>query len=165
MEKKKKHLVKIKSIKKKILKKKLEKKKALKKKFKKKVKKKKKTKGDELTTGQKLADKLTGFGGSWTFILSLLIFLVLWMIANVIIIMFVWDPYPFILLNLVLSCLAAIQAPIILMSQKRQVERDRIKADRDYSVNRKAEREIEYLQKQLKTLRHYVRDDLKSRRK
>jgi uncharacterized membrane protein len=129
---------------------------------KKKTKKKKKNhdQGQELTTGQRLADKITGFGGSWTFIISLFVFLTLWMIANVILILFVWDPYPFILLNLVLSCLAAIQAPIILMSQNRQMERDRIKADRDYGINRKAEREIAHLQKQLKSMRRLVREDL-----
>lgn len=110
-----------------------------------------------LTQGQRLADKITGFGGSWTFIMSLFIFLILWMLANVIMIIESWDPYPFILLNLVLSCLAAMQAPIILMSQNRQAERDRAKAERDYYVNRKAEREIALLQEELTAFKELLK--------
>ncbi len=99
------------------------------------------------TFGQKAADSLTKWAGSWTFILMFGVFLVLWMIINgYLMIQYKlgepWDPYPFILLNLVLSCLAAIQAPIILMSQNRQAEKDRLKAEYDYAVNRKAEKEI-----------------------
>ena len=99
------------------------------------------------TLGQKSADILTKVAGSWAFIISFLVFIGLWMYFNVhIFIQYQlgkpWDPYPFILLNLVLSCLAAIQAPIILMSQNRQSQRDRIKAEYDYKINKKAEQEI-----------------------
>ncbi len=99
------------------------------------------------TFGQKASDKLTKVAGSWGFIISFLIFIGLWMYFNVHILIQYhlgnpWDPYPFILLNLVLSCLAAIQAPIILMSQNRQTQRDRIKAQHDYHINKKAEEEI-----------------------
>ncbi len=102
-----------------------------------------------LTFGQISADKLTEFAGSWAFIIGLLIFLLLWIFVNVQMFIYRWDPYPFILLNLLLSCLAALQAPIILMSQNRQAERDRINARYDYLVNRKAEREINNMQKDL----------------
>jgi uncharacterized membrane protein len=101
------------------------------------------------TLGQKAADGLAKWAGSWTFILSFLFFLVLWMLANIYAWTQQWDPYPFILLNLVLSCLAALQAPIILMSQNRQSEKDRQKAEYDYAVNRKSERKIEEIQKQM----------------
>ena len=105
----------------------------------------------KLTTGQKTADWLTEWAGSWTFILSFLIILLLWIIINSTWIIFgrSWDPYPFILLNLFLSMLAALQAPIILMSQNRSTERDRQRVKYDYLVNRKAEREIQELRKQL----------------
>jgi uncharacterized membrane protein len=104
-----------------------------------------------LTIGQKAADWITKWAGSWYFIISFLIFLGLWMTVNTTWIIFgkAWDIYPFILLNLVLSCLAALQAPVILMSQNRGVERDRQRAEYDYAVNRRAEREILQLQKQL----------------
>ena len=93
------------------------------------------------TFGQKASDALTKAAGSWTFIISFLILVGLWMYFNVnILIQYQlgkpWDPYPFILLNLVLSCLAAIQAPIILMSQNRQYQRDRIKSEYDYKINK-----------------------------
>ena len=94
------------------------------------------------TFGQKASDKLSKWAGSWTFILSFFVFLGLWMVSNVLMWVREWDPYPFILLNLVLSCLAAIQAPIILMSQNRTAQRDRLKAEFDYKVNRTAEKEI-----------------------
>lgn len=102
-----------------------------------------------LTIGQKAADKLTKYAGSWAFIISFVFFLVLWMIVNIYAWIGSWDPYPFILLNLVLSCLAAIQAPIILMSQNRSAEKDRQRAEYDYAVNRKAERENLQIIKQL----------------
>lgn len=104
-----------------------------------------------LSIGQKAADWLTKWAGSWAFIISFGIVLIIWMTANVSWLIFgkIWDPYPFILLNLVLSCLAAMQAPIILMSQNRQTERDRSRAEYDYAVNRKAEKEITDIQKQL----------------
>src|SRR5210317_292080 len=96
-----------------------------------------------LSLGQKAADALTKWAGSWTFIISFAVFLFLWMIVNVSWMVFgsVWDPYPFILLNLVLSCLAAIQAPIILMSQNREAQKDRLRSEYDYKINRKAARE------------------------
>ena len=100
--------------------------------------------------GQKAADRISSFGGSWTFIGIFFFFLFFWIILNsYLLAKRPYDPYPFILLNLVLSCLAAIQAPIILMAQNRQAERDRIQAKYDYAVNRKAEREIEDMQKDL----------------
>ncbi len=103
-----------------------------------------------LTYGQKLADKIADFGGSWPFIIIFLSFLVVWMIIN-----FYWlsnkgfDPYPFILLNLILSCLAALQAPIIMMSQNRQEDKDRERAEYDFKVNLKAETEIRLLHEKL----------------
>ena len=103
------------------------------------------------TLGQKAVDKLTSFAGSWTFILLFFLFLMLWMLVNTSWLIFgkAWDETPFIMLNLILSCLAAIQAPIILMSQNRQSQKDRLKAEYDYQVNRKAERGIEEIKKQL----------------
>jgi len=103
----------------------------------------------KMTLGQRASDALSRIAGSWGFITSFLVFLVLWMAANVYAWLNTWDPYPFILLNLVLSCLAAIQAPVILMSQNRQSEKDRHKADYDYRVNRKTEKEVEEILKQL----------------
>jgi len=96
------------------------------------------------TFGEKAADNLTRIAGSWGFILAFLGFLVLWILFNVTWVIFwrTWDPYPFILLNLLLSCLAAIQAPIILMSQNRQGQKDRQRSEYDYAVNRKAAHEI-----------------------
>jgi len=99
------------------------------------------------TFGQKAADWITKWAGSWTFILSFFIFLTIWIILNFYFLIEYkigkpWDPYPFILLNLVLSCLAAIQAPVILMSQNRTSQRDRLKAEFDYRINKKAEKEI-----------------------
>lgn len=99
--------------------------------------------------GMKASDKLAKWGGSWVFISLFAVFIVIWMAINLYALFTVWDPYPFILLNLVLSCLAAIQAPVILMSQNRAAERDRVKAERDYAVNRKSEREVELIKKDL----------------
>ncbi len=101
------------------------------------------------TLGQRAADKLTKWAGSWTFIISFIFIMVLWILANIYAWIKAWDPYPFILLNLLLSCVAAIQAPIILMSQNRANQKDRQRAEYDYSVNRKAEKEIEQVHKQL----------------
>ena len=109
------------------------------------------------TIGQKAADALAKWAGSWTFIISFFIFLGLWMAANVYMWVQQWDVYPFILLNLVLSCLAAIQAPVILMSQNRASERDRLRAEYDYKVNRKAEREIQELRKQLNRIEEKIK--------
>jgi uncharacterized membrane protein len=104
------------------------------------------------TFGQKSADGIAKWAGSWTFILSFLILLGLWMAANVYAWINTWDPYPFILLNLVLSCIAALQAPVILMSQNRQAQKDRVKAEYDYRVNRKAEKYIEEILKRVKSI-------------
>ena len=102
------------------------------------------------TLGQRVADKVASFGGSWTFIIIFFIFLLAWMFLNF------WmlhnkgfDPYPFILLNLILSCLAAIQAPIIMMSQNRQEDKDRERAEHDYKINLKAELEIKLLSEKI----------------
>ena len=104
------------------------------------------------TFGQRAADNLTKLAGSWMFIGLFAIILILWICSNVYAWINSWDPYPFILLNLILSCLAAIQAPIILMSQNRESQKDRQRAEYDYSVNRKAEKEIEQIQKQLERI-------------
>ena len=107
------------------------------------------------TFSEKAADALTKVIGSWGFILIFISFLVIWIILNSIWIVFGknWDPYPFILLNLTLSCLAALQAPLILMSQNRQNKRDRLRAQYDYTVDRKAEREIEGLQREIREIK------------
>jgi len=105
---------------------------------------------DNRTSGQKAADFLTKWAGSWTFILLLFAALFVWMAVNTYMVFFgKWDPYPFILLNLMLSCLAAMQAPVILMSQNRQMEMDRKRVQQDYYVNRKAEKEIKLIQREL----------------
>jgi uncharacterized membrane protein len=104
----------------------------------------------ELTLGQRLADKVASFGGSWTFILSFGFFLFCWILTNV-----YWlgnrgfDPFPFILLNLILSCIAALQAPVIMMSQNRQEEKDRDRAKKDYMINLKSELEIRSLNEKI----------------
>lgn len=102
------------------------------------------------TFGERLADKIAEFGGSWTFIVFFVSFMLVWILANT------WflknnavDPYPFILLNLMLSCLAALQAPIIMMSQNRQEDKDRVHAEYDFRVNLKAEAEIRNLHEKL----------------
>lgn len=104
----------------------------------------------QLTIGQKFADKIAVFGGSWTFILTFFSFILIWISVNI------WflatqpfDPFPFILLNLILSCLAAIQAPIIMMSQNRQEQKDRQRGEHDYKINLKAELEIQLLNEKI----------------
>ena len=97
------------------------------------------------TFGQKAADTVARFAGSWAFIFSFAGVLLLWMVVNVVLATKAFDPYPFILLNLVLSCVAAIQAPLIMMSQNRQEEKDRRRAENDYKVNLKTEIMIEDL--------------------
>lgn len=109
------------------------------------------------TRGQKAADMLTTWAGSWTFILILMGLLVLWMIVNVVGAVARWDPYPFILLNLLLSMMAAFQAPIILMSQNRTAERDRAKAAQDFAVDKKAESEIRDMQADLDEIKKMIR--------
>ena len=100
---------------------------------------------DRITLGQRAADAIARFAGSWAFIFSFTGVLVAWMVINVILAAKAFDPYPFILLNLVLSCVAAIQAPLIMMSQNRQEEKDRRRAENDYKVNLKTEIMIEDL--------------------
>ncbi|WP_071146244.1 DUF1003 domain-containing protein [Bacteroides ihuae] len=103
-----------------------------------------------LTFGQRVADKIADFGGSWTFIISFLVSLLVWICLNIL-----WlankgfDPYPFILLNLILSMLAALQAPVIMMSQNRQESKDRDRAKKDYMINLKSELEIEMLHEKI----------------
>lgn len=100
----------------------------------------------ELTLGERLADKVAEFGGSWRFIICFGVILAVWIALNSLVLLWrPFDPYPFILLNLVLSCLAAIQAPIIMMSQNRQEAKDRLRGEHDYRVNLKAELEIRHL--------------------
>lgn len=105
---------------------------------------------EKLTTGQELADKVASFGGSWKFIIFFGFFMVLWIVGNT-----YWyarspfDPYPFILLNLILSCIAALQAPIIMMSQNRQEEKDRDRSKKDYMINLKSELEIRMLHEKI----------------
>ena len=100
---------------------------------------------EKYTLGQRAADAIAKFAGSWAFIFSFTGVLILWMVINTLLAAHAFDPYPFILLNLVLSCVAAIQAPLIMMSQKRQEEKDRRRAENDYKVNLKTEIMIEDL--------------------
>ena len=103
------------------------------------------TEKDKYTLGQRAADAIAKFAGSWAFIFSFIGVLILWMVVNALLASKAFDPYPFILLNLVLSCVAAIQAPLIMMSQNRQEEKDRRRAENDYKVNLKTEIMIEDL--------------------
>ncbi len=104
----------------------------------------------ELTYGQKIADSVAAFGGSWTFIISFFLFILIWMTMNIwLLAAKPFDPFPFILLNLILSCLAAIQAPIIMMSQNRQEQKDRQRSEHDYKINLKAELEIKLLSEKI----------------
>ena len=100
---------------------------------------------EKYTLGQRAADSIAKFSGSWAFIFSFSGVLILWMVINVVLAAGAFDPYPFILLNLLLSCVAAIQAPLIMMSQNRQEEKDRRRAENDYKVNLKTEIMIEDL--------------------
>jgi uncharacterized membrane protein len=110
---------------------------------------------DDRSLGQRMADRIAAFGGSWRFIGIFALFLAVWMALNSLLLVRreVWDPYPYILLNLILSTLAALQAPVIMMSQNRQAERDRLNAANDYEVNLKAEVEIRALHDKLDALR------------
>lgn len=109
---------------------------------------------EKMTFGEKIADLVARFGGSWTFIIAFGVFLGVWMAVNT-----VWlltappDPFPYIFLNLILSCLAALQAPVIMMSQNRQASKDRLQADQDYQVNIKAEFAIQQLHRKLDEMR------------
>ena len=97
---------------------------------------------EQLTFGDRIADSVARFGGSWKFIITFGVVLVAWVAVNIALALRAWDPYPFILLNLFLSMLAAIQAPVIMMSQNRQDSKDRVRSELDFAVNRKAEAEI-----------------------
>jgi len=114
-----------------------------------------------LTFGQKVADKVAIFGGSWTFIISFCSFLLIWILINIF-----WfknqgfDPYPYILLNLILSCIAALQAPVIMMSQNRQEEKDRTRAKNDYMINLKSELEIRMLHEKIDHLIMHQQEEL-----
>jgi uncharacterized membrane protein len=106
-----------------------------------------------LTFGERLADKVASFGGSWTFLMSFAGVLLLWVGLNSLLLTKAFDPYPYILLNLFLSMLASVQAPIIMMSQNRHAEKDRLQATHDYEVNLKAEIEIMALHEKLDEMR------------
>ncbi len=109
-----------------------------------------------LTLGQRVADKVASFGGSWTFIISFGVFIAIWIFINIFwLINKGFDPYPFILLNLILSCLASLQAPVIMMSQNRQEEKDRERAKKDYMINLKSELEIRTLHEKID---HFIMD-------
>jgi len=108
---------------------------------------------DQLTFGQRVSDKLATVAGSWRFIFSFAIVLGVWVLLNTLALVHHWDAYPYILLNLFLSMLAAIQAPVIMMSQNRTEQRDRLHAEHDYEVNLKAEIEIEEIHRKLDDLR------------
>src|SRR3989344_2777687 len=113
----------------------------------------------KLTFGQRAADGLARFGGSWFFIIFLLTLLVIWAIINSLLLAHrPFDPYPYIMLNLLLSCLAALHGPIILMSQNRLAENDRMEARYDYQVNRKAEQEIQQVRKELRQVQKMVKE-------
>ena len=125
----------------------------------------------KLTLGQRMADHIAQFAGSWTFILVFLGCLVAWIILNLLMAVKAFDPYPFILLNLLLSCVAALQAPVIMMSQNRQEEKDRIRSQNDYKTNLKSEIIIEDLHRKLdqildtqdKLLQRLARDEAQAK--
>lgn len=109
-----------------------------------------------LSFGERIADKVAEFGGSWRFIITFFVVIILWIAANTLYLLFQpFDPYPYILLNLALSLLAAVQAPVILMSQNRQESRDRLRAENDYQVNLKAELEVRTISEKLDLLIHH----------
>ncbi len=112
----------------------------------------------EMTFGERIADAVAGFGGSWTFIILFAVVLALYTTINVFLDKRAWDPYPFILLNLFLSMLAAVQAPVIMMSQNRQDTKDRLRSELDFDVNRRAETEIHGLARKLNLLDDKVDD-------
>jgi len=122
---------------------------------------------EQLTFGQRVADSVARFGGSWAFIITFGVVLIAWVVVNIGLATRAWDPYPFILLNLFLSMLAAIQAPVIMMSQNRQDAKDRVRSELDFSVNRKAEGEIIQLAAKLNRLEDKLDDihrDVNTRR-
>ena len=111
---------------------------------------------ERLTRGDRMADKLASFAGSWVFICSFLFVLVLWIAGNVLLASRSFDPFPFILLNLILSCIAAIQAPVIMMSQNRQEAKDRLRSKNDYRVNMKSEFLIEELYNKIEAMNRAI---------
>ncbi len=113
---------------------------------------------EQATLGERIADSVARFGGSWTFIISFGIVLLIYTGINIALSKRAWDPYPFILLNLFLSMLAAIQAPVIMMSQNRQDTKDRLRGELDYEVNRRAESEIQALSRKLNLLDEKIDD-------
>lgn len=114
-----------------------------------------------LTYGQRVADNVASFGGSWTFIISFAVFITIWISGNVYwLANHTFDPYPFILLNLILSCIAALQAPVIMMSQNRQEEKDRERAKKDYMINLKSELEIRILHEKIDHLMIHQQQEL-----
>ncbi len=118
-------------------------------------------KNQVLTFGQRIADKVATFGGSWTFIISFGVFIFIWISMNVFwLVNKGFDPYPFILLNLILSCLAALQAPVIMMSQNRQEEKDRERSKMDYMINLKSEVEIRTLHEKIDHLMTHQQQEL-----
>ena len=113
---------------------------------------------EDMTFGERIADRVASFGGSWTFIITFALAITLYTAINVVLRGKAWDPYPFILLNLFLSMLAAIQAPVIMMSQNRQDTKDRLRGELDYDVNRRAEAEIQGLSRKLNMLDDRIAD-------
>ena len=115
---------------------------------------------ESLTPGQRIADSVANGMGSWGFIIGQSVFVVIWMTMNIIGFIRHWDPYPFILLNLIFSTQAAYAAPIIMMAQNRQSQRDRVQAQADYDTNLEAKKEIEALQMQLNKIETDKLDDI-----
>lgn len=108
---------------------------------------------EALSKGQKISDKVAKFGGSWKFIITFLLILTVWIVFNVLALQKnQFDPFPFILMNLILSCMAALQAPVIMMSQNRQNDKDRVRSENDYLINLKAELEIRSLHQKMDLL-------------
>jgi len=120
---------------------------------------------EQASWGERIADSVAHFGGSWTFITIFIVLMVIYSLINILLRGRAWDPYPFILLNLFLSMLAAIQAPVIMMSQNRQDTKDRLRSELDYDVNRRAESEIQGLARKLNLLDEKIDDIAKFARK
>lgn len=128
---------------------------------------------NSLNFGDKLADKIASFAGSWPFIIGFISFLVIWIIINSVALINHFDPYPFILLNLALSCVAALQAPVIMMSQNRQETKDRIRSEQDYETNMKSEiiieeifrhaEKIEKIEKSQEEILKYLKEKLENK--
>ncbi len=113
---------------------------------------------EQATHGEQIADSVARFGGSWAFIITFLVVLVVYSAINIVLGKSAWDPYPFILLNLFLSMLAALQAPVIMMSQNRQDKKDRVRSELDFDVNRRAESEIQGLSRKMNLMSEKLGD-------